>query len=103
MAACLVAADHLQLVRYDSHGRLDTTSLVFGILDEEAAAGRVAFTFGAYVANFEAYLLDEWIRRSGPCVMGGGQSATAQCHDWQPPNASCYISFLCISVVQIGW
>ena len=37
MAACLVAADHLQFVRYDSHGRLDTTSLVLGILDKEAA------------------------------------------------------------------
>ena len=52
MAACLVAADHLQFVRYDSHGRLDTTSLVLGIMDKEAAGGRVAMTFGAYVANF---------------------------------------------------
>ena len=65
MAACLVAVDRLHLVRYDPHGRLNATSLVFGILDEEAAAGRVAITFGAYVANFEAYLLDEWVHRSG--------------------------------------
>ena len=62
MAACLVVVDHLQLVKYDSHGRLDTTSLVLGILDQEAARGRVAISFGAYVANFEAYLLEEWIR-----------------------------------------
>ena len=37
MAACLVAVDHVHFVRYDSHGRLDTTSLVIGILDNEAA------------------------------------------------------------------